>query len=707
MKKGAHNVRLTRRVFLATAGATAVAVGIGGAGYLLVQPPNVQLGRVINAYLSLLPDGRVQFVCPAQNLGQGAPFALAMVLAEEMGADPQLVEIVAAPRDASRYGNPDFGGRMVTADSKTTRGYWPVLRLAGAQARLSMIATACKTQGWRVADCVADAHAVRHLPSGAAMGFGEIAQSGRLELPTGSASDLKASQDFKWVGASPRNPEQLAIVTGRKRFGADVRLPDVSVAVLARSPHLGGTVVKVDDARARQVPGVQDIVALPDAVAVVAVHTWAALQGRAALAVEWSSPGPFSSDSEAAALAQALDDPARPGIVLRQSGDGGDTPTYTAEFRVPTLTHVLPEPLNATARARLQGLGVEISGSSQSADLDMRFAAQTWKTAPQLVTSIPHPSGGAYGRRALNDAVRDAALVAKQLGRPVQVIRPLVDEMRRGQVRPAALQRIRASLDAQGRLAHWQHDLASNGVLATMLPSSLKGKNKDEDNTATDGAYHPYRTPGERIRWVNVPSVPTPGFLRGVSASYTVWAIETTVERLARAAKQDPLQWRLAHIDDARLAAVLRKVAEMARWAQGTRSLGMAVMSFRESAVASVAEVVDGTVVGLWIAADVGQVVHRAQVLGQIEGGAVWGISMALWERLEFANGAAQVQSLAHYPLPTLQRLPPIHVHLMESPPGAVPCGAGEIGVPTVIPAICNAFEMATGKQFDRLPLAL
>ena len=697
--------RLSRRAFLVTAATATVAIVAGG-GYALTRPPRVQSGQIVNAWLSLLDDGRVQFVCPAQNLGQGAPFALALILAEEMGADPARVTVVAAPRDAARYGNPDFMSRMVTADSKTTRGYWPLLRLAGAEARKAMIATACRARGWQVVDCAVQAHAVVHRPSGASMSFGDIARGGRLVLPGADAADLKPAATFTLLGGDAPNPELLDIVTGRKRFGIDRRASDTLVAVLARSPHLGGTVLSVDDAQARAVPGVQDVVRLPDAVAVVATHTWAAIKGRRALRVNWSAPGAFSSASERDKLAQALDDPARPRVLLRQSGQAPARGTrYAASFVVPTLSHVLPEPLNATARGHSLGLGVEVSGSTQSPDLDMRFAAKAWKTAPPLVTHQSQPSGGAYGRRVLNDAVRDACTVAKKLGRPVQVIRPLGDELRRGQVRPAALQRIAAELDEGGMLKSWHHELASDGTLATQLPSSLKGANNDEDNTATDGARHPYRVSNEHISWTYVPSEPTPGFLRGVAAAYTVWAIEATVERLAHAAGVDPLQWRLRHVDDERLARALKAVAGLARWGEPGRHLGMALMAFRGSAIACVAEVCLGRVAGLWLAADVGQVVHRGQVLGQIEGGAVWGLSMALWEHLDYDHGAAQAEGLGQYPLPTLADLPPIRIELLPPVSETPPCGAGEVGVPTVVAAVCNAFERAGGRRQGRLPL--
>ena len=226
-------------------------------------------------------------------------------------------------------------------------------------------------------------------------------------------------------------------------------------------------------------------------------------------------------------------------------------------------------------------------------------------------------------------------------------------------------------------------------------------------NTATDGAYHSYRTKNDQSQWAYVPSPPSPGFLRGVSAGYTVWAIETTVERMARSSGRDPLEWRLAHLDDPRLRVVLSRVGEMSGWGDTTRHLGLGIMSFRGSSIACVAEVANGRVTGMWIAADVGRIIHRDNVLGQIEGGAIWGISMALSESLTYRDGRAQIDSLGDYPILGSDEVPPIDIKLIEPRPDDSPFGVGEIGVPTAIPAICNAMEQATGQQFDRLPLSI
>ncbi len=697
--------RLSRRSFLALTGTATIAVGAGATAYSL-QAGSPMTGTEINAFVAITPDGGIEFVCPAQDLGQGAPVALAMILAEEIGASLQRVSILPAPRNAARYGNPDFGGRMVTADSKTTLGYWPLLRHAGAEARLALITTAARQNDWRTDDCHTRDHQVHHGPSGKSVSFREVVSDGRLQMPDAAGEDLKVTKNFFLLGTSPERPDAVDIVTGRKKFGTDLRAEGTHVAVLRRSPHLGGTVVSVNDSAAKEIAGVTHIHQLEDAsaIAVVAADSWAAIKGAEALEVKWSPPTEYSSDTERTALESALDTPLTDPVILRASAGAGRPTAPVSTFYAPPLTHVLPEPLNATVKGNSLGLGATVTSATQSLDLDMRYSAQTWKTAPFMIENQATPVGGAYGRRVLNDVVRDAAEIAKAIGLSVQVIRPQLDEMQRGQVRPAAVQRIAAELDDSGNLAYWRHEIASDGTLATHLPSSLKGEFGTEDNIATDGAYHPYRCEQQDVRWTRVSSLPSPGFLRGVSAGYTVWGIETTIERLAGASDQDPLEWRLRHVDDPRLTTVLHQVAKMAQWGEAGRNLGLATMGFRGARVATIAEVTDGDVTSLWIAVDAGQVIHRKQLLGQIEGGALWGLSMAILEGLSFRNGAADITSLADYPMLSNGQLPEINIELVEEP-GRTPAGAGEIGVPTTVAAICNAMEAATGETYDALPL--
>ncbi|MCW2307807.1 xanthine dehydrogenase family protein molybdopterin-binding subunit [Rhodobium gokarnense] len=713
-------LRLSRRAFLFGAGGAAAVVALGAGGYEALKPGPARLaGRRINVWLSILETGDIQFACPGLEMGQGTTTVLPMIVAEEMGADLSRILVVPVPRAPELYGNPIFDGHLVTADSKTTRGYFDPLRLAGAEARLALITTAAASRGWQEADCFAEGHAVRHRPSGRHVGFAEIAKATTLELPdaVGSA-DFKPRSTYRLIGTSPAEKDLQAKVTGRMSFGIDARMADTLVAVLARAPQLGATPETVDETAARNVPGVVDVVRLEDAVAVVAEALWPALKGRNLLDIAWTRPEPFDTASERALLEDALARPLDPAHVVRGSvaaaANAEAAPIRIARsFFSPNVTHIALEPMNATVRGTAYGLGAEITGPTQSLDLDMRYGARTWKTAPFLVETRATPAGGAFGRRVLNDVVRDAALVAKAVGRPVQVVRPLADEMRRGMVRPAAAQTIEATADADGTLRSWVHRVASDGVLGRHIPATLEQRG-GVDNTSTDGLFHGYRVAAEAIAWHRVTCRPDPGFLRGVSAGYTVFAIETTADAIARAAGRDPLEWRLSHLTDPRQKRVLQAVADTAGWGATSspdRSRGLSVMSLRESAIATVAEISleSGAVrvTKLWIAADVGLAIHPEKVVGQIEGAELHGVSLALKERLIYAGGATEAEGIADYAMLSADEAPEIDVTLIDEAEATHPFGAGEIGLPGVAPAIANALTALTGAEPTELPLAI
>jgi isoquinoline 1-oxidoreductase beta subunit len=694
----------------------ALAAAAGGAAYLARPARTGLIGRPINDFVAITEDGTIEVICPAAELGQGSSTVLPMILAEEIGADLLRVRVRSAPRDAARFGNPEFDGRMVTADSKTTYGYFDVLRRAGAEARIALIGAAAAFENWSPADCRTKGHAVVHIPSGRTIDFRTIGENGRLRTPRAvGPADFKPRSDYVVLGTSPAPAGLQAKVTGAFAFGIDRRSPEASVAVVVRSPHLGGQPIATDDIACRAVDGVEDVVVLDDGVAVVARHTFAALKGSRLLAVQWTKPTAFDDAAQERALTAALSGSAADVVTVSKSGrpdQEGHAIEVDVTLASPQVSHLAQEPLNAEARGTTFGLAVAVAGSTQSPDLDMRYAARTWKTAPFMVETEAAPSGGAFGRRVLNDVVRDAAAVAKAVGRPVQVIRPLVEELRRGQVRPAAVQRIVARADAAGRLLTWRHSVASDSVLARHLTPTFEARGRI-DNTATDGLRHPYAVSvGEEIRWCRHSSPPDPGFLRGVSAGYTVFAIETVADRIARAAGRDPLEWRLAHLTDPRGRRVVEAAAAKGGWlAEDGLLRGIATMTFRRSWIATVATLsnVGGNfrIERLDIVADVGLAIHPDLVVRQIEGATVFGLSMATLERLPYEEGQAAVASVADYPILTTDAIPPIAVELVAAGDADDPGGAGELGVPTVAPAVANAASVATGSWPGRLPFDL
>lgn len=713
--KRAGHLLSTRRGLFGGLGAAVVASSAAG-GYVWWAGNSTGLpGIEIDDFVAVEAGGTIAFACPAVEMGQGATTALPMVLAEEMGADLARIRVLPARRNAARYGNPDFDGRMVTADSKTTKGYFDLLRRAGVRTRLAFFDAARRLEGWSFDDMEARDHAVHHRPTGRSLNFAEIVARTTLSVP-GSATllPLKPRRSFTVIGSSPPLRDTLAKVTGKMSYGIDRRSPDALIAVVRRAPHLSGRPLEVRDGETRRLRGVVDTVLLDDGVAVAATDTWSALEGARRLDISWSQPLDFSDETCETILVAALSDDRDHETILSAKGDIREALSL-AERRIvvrshaPHVSHLAMEPMNAEARGTAFGLAVDIRSSTQSQDLDMMYGARNWKTAPFLVETETTPCGGAFGRRVLNDVVRDAARVAKALGRPVQVFRPLIDELRRGQVRPAAVHEIEVGTDPVGGLVAWHHRLVSDSVLARQIPSTFEARGRI-DNTATDGMRHPYRTGAERLAWIHREIPVEPGFLRGVSAGHAIWAIETTVDRVAAAHSRDPLEWRLAHVDDPRGRAVLEDAALASGWGQADGRLrGLALMVFRESWVATVAEVTDEAMprlIRLAISADVGLAIHPENVRRQIEGAAILGVSMAAGERLRYAAGRAEIDGVADYPVARCDALPQISVRLVGHDAAERPHGVGEIGVPTVAPAIANAFARRTGTWADRLPFA-
>lgn len=706
-----------RTVLLGTA-----VVGAGGAALaftvgLPVKTPFAAIrGVVPNIWVGIGTDGIVTIVCPAAELGQGASTALPMVLAEELDADWPMVRVVAPPFDHA-YGNPKFFDRFVTADSRSTAGYWEPLRRGGAEARAVLLVTAARHWGVPASDLTTEPGVVVDARRGRRMDYGAIAALDPVS-PTGPAP-LKPRGAWRLIGTSPERLDLADKVTGRARYGVDVRMEGLRIASVARGPVPGSAPVAVDDRATRAVPGVEAVVTLPDGVAVVARDTWAAEQGRDALSITWSGGGTaagYDSDAALRAFAAVARDPARRGYEARRTGDvaaafAGAARVFEAEFASHHVAHVAMEPMNATARVHSIGLGVDVVAPTQARSLDMRLAARAAKTAPFMIDVTGTLAGGAFGRRVDNDASRDAVLIAKATGLPVQVVRRHADDLTHGQYRPLAAQRLRAALDSQGRITGWTHRIVADSVIARLFPDRFEAE-KHLDQTVIDGQEHAYAIPSQHLDYVReVTGIPV-GFLRGVGGGFTVWAIECFLDEIAAAAGHDPLEFRLGMLPDAPARRVLTEAASMAGWGNRPSGapLGLACCRFRGARIALVAEVDVGRggelrVPKVWAAVDAGVAVHPDAVRAQIEGAIVMGTSMALREAVVFRNGVPQVESLADYPILGPRDAPEISVRLIPSDADQ-PAGAGEIGVPPAAPAIGNAVFAATGRRLRQLPFA-
>ena len=690
-----------------------------------------------NAFLRVEPSGDVIVIVPRPEMGQGSRTAIAMLVAEELEADWGRVRVEQADLDEERYGPQYAGGSAVVRTS------WKPLRQAGAAARTMFVQAAASRWNVDAAQCVAEGGRVRHTPSGRIATYQSLAAAA-ASLPVPTTVALKPSAAFRIIGTPRRGIDVPAIVRGRMQYGIDVRVPGMLFASIERSPVFGGRIVRVDDAKARAVPGVRAVIPIdadalpefeenspkmPNGVAVLADSTWAAMQGRRALSIEWDARG--GEDESTAAMrarAEALAT-GGPRVVRRDDGHFDEAFAAAAKrleavYEVPLLAHAPMEPMNCTAR--LDGRRLEIWAGTQNPQGARRAAAIAAGVLPNEVTVHVVRMGGGFGRRFYADYVAEVAYLAKASGRPVQVVWSREDEIRHGFYRPAGYHLMRAGLDASGKLVAWSQHLvnASRGHYLRWSP----GPNQTE--LVDPGELEPYDLPASvvpnaRIAYTAIQSKIPRGQWRAVEPSATVFVTQSMLDELAHLAGVDPLQFQLAmleparqlpfydsHYDTGRLAAVLRLAAEHGEWGKPVpagRGRGIAGSYSNGAYVAHVAEVEvasngDVRVHRVATAVDCGLVVNPSGAAAQVEGAIIFGLSAALRQEITVDHGRVVQSNFHDYPALRLAEAPRMDVHFVQGSEDS-PCGIGEGALPSIAPAVTNAVFAATGKRVRRLPV--
>lgn len=700
--------KVTRRQVLI--GAAGAAVVTGAAGLWLgierlakqrFRQPVARDGRFApNAFLAIATDGTITIWLTRSEMGQGIQTALPRLIAEELDADWSRVRIEQAVAGELDYGS------LFTAASSSISANWIELRRAGAVARAMLVAAACDAWGVGAADCRTEDSEVIHVPSGRRLAYGELAAAASAQRAP-LRPRLKEPAEFRLIGRDVPRTDTPDKVSGAAQYGIDVRLPGMRFCVLERPQGWGSRIESFDSAAALAVAGVTDVFQLGEAIAIVATTTHAALRGRAALRTMWQagSHPSLSSETISAQLAAALEVP--DAAIGRDDGDvasriGAESTVIEARYEVPFLAHAPLEPMNCTADVSVDGVRVWVP--TQAPD-DARSTAASAADVP-LENVRVHTTllGGAFGRRAVSDFVTEAVRVAARIKAPVQVLWSREDDMRHGRFREAAAHRLRATLDSSGRPALWWHRIASavDGPPDPVVPSFVP---------MMGSADLPYTLPAARVDWRGV-QTPVPfGIWRSVGHSHNGFATECFIDELAEAAGADPLDYRLQLLgSQPRLAACLQRVAAAADWASARsrgKHLGIAATTCFGSFVATVCEVElqqgEPRVTQLWYAVDCGIAVHPDGVRGQIEGGALFGLAAALFGRISVREGAIVEGNFDRYRLLRFDEAPLITVDIVDSTES--PGGVGEAAVPTVAPAVANAWYSATGKRPRRLPL--
>jgi isoquinoline 1-oxidoreductase subunit beta len=663
-----------------------------------------------NAYVRIGTDGRVTVITGQVEMGQGVYTSMPMLVAEELEVPMDQVQAAHAPPDDKLYANPLLGFQVTGASSAVRAHYLP-LRKAGATARTMLIAAAA--QRWNVdpAACTAKNGTVTH--GGKKLSYGELADAA-AKLPVPSEVKLKDPKDFILIGTPAKRLDTPEKVNGTAKYSIDVRMPGLKIATLAASPVVGGKIASVDDSKAKTIPGVRQIVKLDDLVAVVGDHMWAAKQGLAALVIHWDA-GPNGKTSTEDVV-KGLDAASRkPGVVARkQTLPYGARATgarkIEAVYQVPFLAHATMEPVNCTVHVRKDGC--EIWTRSQVLSRVQTSAAKLTGFPPEKVVVHNHLLGGGFGRSLEVDYETKAIRIAKEVEGPVKVVYTREEDMQHDVYRPYYYDRFSAQLNAQGKPVAWNHRIVGPSILARWAPPAFKD---GIDGDAVDGAVQlVYDIPTIQIEYVrHEEPVLNVGFWRGVGVTHNNFVIESFMDELALAAKQDPVAYRLALLDKSpRAKAVLETAAKAAGWGEklpAGQGRGVSLMySGWDTYLAQVFDVDvsqsgDVRVRRVVSAVDCGIVVNPDTVKAQIESGLVYGISAALWGEITLKNGRVEQSSFPNYRVLRMNEMPEIQVHLVRS--AEAPGGMGEPGTAGTAAALANAVFAATGKRIRRLPI--
>lgn len=699
----AHAFETSRRGFMAGSGAALVV------GFTL---PTMS-GRALaageaaftpNAWLRITPDNRVTVVCGSSEMGQGVLTAIPQLLAEELDADWASVRVEQAPVSQA-FNNPAFG-MQATGGSTTVRGHWDVMRNAGATARAMLVAAAAEQ--WKVpaGECRTEAGHVIH--GSKKLSYGQLAEAASKQKAPEKVS-LKDPKDFKILGQRKARLDTAGKTNGSAKFGIDVNLPGMLVAVMARAPLPGVKVAKVDDAAAKAVKGVKQVITLPSGVAVLASGYWAAKKGRDALKVDWDFGDKAGLDS-VKVTAMLTDGASKADAVALKAGDAGISPAKVVEatYEAPYLAHACMEPMNCTAWVKPDG--VEIWAGTQSQGPVQGILSQVASVEPGKVKVNTMLLGGGFGRRFAPDVVIDATLLSKISGAPVKLVYTREDDMAAGFYRPASVAKFTGGLDAQGKAVLLKAGVGSPSIMAAS--GFMKIPESGVDSFAMEGINdHPYSVPNQLIAYGRREPGPQVWFWRSVGHSQNSFFMEGFIDEMAHAAGKDPFEFRRALMDkQPRYKQVLEVAAEKAGWGKPLPAgvfRGIAVVQSFGSYVAEVAEVsvnADGTpkVHRVVAAIDCGMTVNPTIIERQVEGAIVYGLTAALYGKISLKGGRVEQGNFHDYAMLRHNEMPKVEVHIVKS--SEKPGGVGEPGTPPIAPAVANAIFAATGKRLRSLP---
>lgn len=698
-------------------------------------------------FVATAPDGTVTIVAARAEMGTGIRTSLPMVVADEMGADWARVKVVQAEGDEEKYGNQDTDG------SRSTRHFLMPMRQVGAAARTMLELAAAQRWGVPPDQVKAGVHEVVHSSSGRRLGFGALAgDAATLPVPQTATLVLKDPSQFRYIGKGEVGIVDLHdITTGKAQYGADVRLPGMKYAVIARPPVVGGKLASFDAKEALAVPGVEQVVEVRGwpwpskfqpvgGVAVIGRNTGVAIKGRDALKVVWDDGANASYDS--VAYRKELEEAARkPGLVVRDDGDiegalKAADKVIVGEYYLPHLAHVSIEPPVATAH--VADGKAEVWAPVQSPGGTREDVAKTLEIPIENVTIHVTLLGGGFGRKSKCDYALEAVLLSKQIGAPVRVQWTREDDVRHDFLHTVSAERIEAGLDKSGKVVAWRHRSAAPTIASTFKADA---KHEAAFELGMGLVDLPFDIAHVRCENPAVAARTRIGWFRSVSNIPHAFAVQSMVAEIAHQTGRDPKDMLLELIGPARIvdltksvkdlwnygepldsypidAGRLRRVVEMAaekgEWGRTLppgHGLGIAAHRSFVSYIATVVEVaIDAkgtlTIPRVDTVIDCGTYVNPERIRSQMEGAVIMGVSLAKHGEITFKDGKVQQGNFDDFPVARIDEAPLVtNVYIM--PPGAdtPPSGAGEPGVPPVAPALVNAIFAATGTRLRQMPI--
>jgi isoquinoline 1-oxidoreductase subunit beta len=725
---------LSRRAFL-QAGAAAG----GGLMLSLAFPAAARIGAAkgaevkISPFVRIAPDGMVTIMAKNPEIGQGIMTTLPMLIAEELDIDWKNVRVEQALLDPA-YGDQFAGGSLAVPME------WEPMRRVGAAGRQMLIAVAAKTWGVSVTDCSTDAGKVRHGASGRTLGYGELATSAAsVPPPDLKTVPLKDPKDYKIIGKFTPGVDSPRVLAGQPLFGIDVTVPGMRYAIFEKAPVFGAKVSSANVDAIKQLPGIHDAfivrgsdpgaaveMGLVDGVAIVADRWWQAERALQQLQVQWaqhptSSQSTERFDREASALARS-----NPQQILRRDGD---VPTalkqaakvLQASYAYPFLAHVPLEPMNCTADVRSDGTAEVWAPTQGPSDVRQQVAA-TIGIKPEKVKVHMTRAGGGFGRRGDVDYAIEASIISKKAGCPIKLLWNRRQDIQHDAYRAAGYHNFTAGLDAQGRVIAFRNHFVTFGQGAKVARAA------DLESDQYPARLVPHLEYGQSIMQLGVPT----GYLRNPGNNGIAFAYESFIDELAHAAGKDPVQFRLdllgsPHVfpepnedgmaqppfDTGRVRGVLEMVAEKASWGKQNLPAGVGMgVAVYYSHWGYFAEVVKASVDAdgkpkihkVWAVGDIGrQIINPAGAINQTQGSIIDGLGQALHQAITLEGGKVVQANFDTFPIMRMNEAPPIEVYfrITDNPP----TGLGEPPLPPVLPALCNALYVATGKRIRRLPI--